>query len=160
MFNYAAAAHVYANGSSEVDRPALLRLEGFPKENDFHPIGADIVPAAQRKDDDGASGPHRLFVINHAGRWSTIELFDLYTASSASGWYARYVRSIDHPSAAHQPNALVALSSNEFLVTQDHLFRFAPGRSVSFVRSTPWYMVSQRQACWLQSPPFVASPSC
>ncbi|TKY86330.1 hypothetical protein EX895_005155 [Sporisorium graminicola] len=121
MFNYAAAARVYANGTA-IDRPALLRLDGFPKEKDFHPIGADVVPAAQRNARGDASGPHRLFVINHAGKWSTIEVFDLHAASTASGWYAKYVQTIDHPSAAHQPNALVALGPNELLVTQDHLF--------------------------------------
>ena len=76
MFNYRAAAEGHPDARSELESPALLRLEGFPEEYDFHPIGADIVPAYKQVEGEGP-GPARLFVINHAGKWSTIEVFDL-----------------------------------------------------------------------------------
>lgn len=121
MYNYKAAAEGHVEGNKSFELPALLRLDGFPKEFDFHPIGADAVPAVDSANEETRK-PARLFVINHSGKWSAIEVFDLYPALKASEWSASYIRTIDHPLAALQPNALTALSHNDILVTQDHLF--------------------------------------
>jgi len=93
-------------------QPRRIALEGYPPEQDFHPLGIDVYPA--RPDE-----PHsNLFVVNHARYNSTIEQFVL-------SWHepdrARWVRTIDGPELV-APNALALTSPTSFYLTHDHRF--------------------------------------
>lgn len=94
-----------------------VELVGFPKTSEFHPLGVSILNNEEKE--------NKLFVINHQKHLSAVEVFNLST--SASGWQARWERSITHPLATHTPNSIHALTPTSFVVTNDHLFARRPG---------------------------------
>ncbi|CEH16854.1 hypothetical protein CBOM_07054 [Ceraceosorus bombacis] len=92
----------------------IMPFDAFPDSGDFKPLGSSTLRLAPNR--------FRTFVVNAAGARSLIEVFDVSLQSS--GWRAKHVRSISHPLATHTPNSIVALSAQEFLVTQDHFFAY------------------------------------
>lgn len=128
-------------------KPLRLSLEGLPSPYDFHPLGIAVHP--MNSDGNGAKVA-RLFVINHQRARSTIDVFDLLRSQTSregeeeedqSGrWRAVFVRSLVDPIATHTPNSLVALSADEVLVTQDHLFALRPPSSLDDLTAT-WRLV-------------------
>lgn len=99
-------------------RPVRVTLEGYPEEQDFHPLGLDIYPSQPNE-------PYsNLFVVNHARDSSTIEQFAL-------SWQrpdrAKWVRTLSGPDLV-APNALALTSPTSFYLTHDHRFtRRLPG---------------------------------
>ncbi|PWN40468.1 hypothetical protein IE81DRAFT_368257 [Ceraceosorus guamensis] len=92
----------------------IIPFDAYPDSGDFKPLGSSTLRLAPNQ--------FRTFVVNAAGARSFIEVFDVSLRSS--GWRAKHVRSISHPLATHTPNSIVALSAQEFLVTQDHFFAY------------------------------------
>lgn len=97
--------------STSNENPYPLELVGFPEDADFHPLGIDVTP----KDD---SAPSRLLVINHGRHQPTIEVFRIQLTAPIT---LTYEKTLHHPSFV-APNAIAAVSSNAFYVSQDHYF--------------------------------------
>ncbi|PLW27211.1 hypothetical protein PCANC_27725 [Puccinia coronata f. sp. avenae] len=102
------------------DRVYELELSGFPAGKDFHPLGLELhqlTPSSAR-----------LFLVNHRRDRSVIEVFKLESNSpestpdsSSHKLSLTWERSLAHH-LIETPNAIVALDSNSFLVTNDHFF--------------------------------------
>jgi hypothetical protein len=98
--------------------PRRIILEGYPEDDDFHPLGLDIYPS-------GPNEPYsNLFVVNHARNGSTIEQFTLaWDAPDRAHW----IRTLSGPELV-APNALALTSPTSFYLTHDHHFtRRLPG---------------------------------
>lgn len=111
VWNHASAKLDRSEGHLGLDdespKPRLLRLEDYPVERDFHPLGT-------RFDAETA----RLYVVNHAREASAIEVFQL--VKDASGVQATYLFTLQHPLATHTPNSIATLPGNRLIITQDH----------------------------------------
>ncbi|POW09197.1 hypothetical protein PSHT_09240 [Puccinia striiformis] len=102
------------------DRLYELELTGFPVDKDFHPLGLELHQLS--------GNTARLFLVNHRRDRSVIEVFKLgYNSPQSSSTDSRrklsltWERTLAHPLIS-TPNAIVALDSNSFLVTNDHFF--------------------------------------
>ncbi|KAH9459254.1 hypothetical protein Pst134EA_019408 [Puccinia striiformis f. sp. tritici] len=102
------------------DRVYELELTGFPVDKDFHPLGLELHQLS--------GNTARLFLVNHRRDRSVIEVFKLgYNSPQSSSTDSRrklsltWERTLAHPLIS-TPNAIVALDSNSFLVTNDHFF--------------------------------------
>ncbi|KAL4064533.1 hypothetical protein V8B97DRAFT_1870104 [Scleroderma yunnanense] len=96
----------------DTDTQALqpVRLEGYPAQHDFHPLGLEAEPSR-------AGNPSALFIVNHAREQTTIEQLVLDPARPG---IATYVRTLTSP-AFVSPNAIALTSSTSFYVSNDHL---------------------------------------
>jgi len=111
-----------STGQPPNDRVYELELTGFPDGKDFHPLGLQLhQPNATRS--------ARLFLVNHRRDRSVVEVFKLESNSpdsSTDQLSSRKVSLTWERTLAHNlietPNAIVALDSNSFLVTNDHYF--------------------------------------
>ncbi|CAO1612666.1 unnamed protein product [Parajaminaea phylloscopi] len=92
--------------------PQPLALTDFPIERTFHPLGISLHEETDT-----------LFVVNHARERSAVEVFTLSQDDAAS---VRHLRTLEHPTALHTPNAVEALSATSFLVTNDHFVARRP----------------------------------
>ncbi|CAH7690735.1 expressed protein [Phakopsora pachyrhizi] len=102
-----------------------LILKGFPTQRDFHPLGIEIAEKANDDHEDSKSLT-RMFVINHRGDRSVIEVFDLSLVNSleGSGKYddeCDWVRTISDD-LIKTPNSIVSLQRNSVLISNDHYF--------------------------------------
>lgn len=97
--------------STSNENPYPIELVGFPDDADFHPLGIDITPQDN-------SAPTRLFVINHGRHKPTIEVFRIQLAGGVT---LTYETTLSHPSIV-SPNAIAAISSNAFYISNDHYF--------------------------------------
>lgn len=99
--------YIYHYANDESVQPKKLKLLDF-KANaiDFHPLGIEY---------DAANS--RIFIVNHAGTGSKIEVFKLFIEETA----ATHIGSITHP-LLHAPNSIALLSDTELLVSNDHYF--------------------------------------
>ncbi|KAF2089234.1 hypothetical protein K490DRAFT_37314, partial [Saccharata proteae CBS 121410] len=90
--------------------PVPITFLDFPGgAQDFHPLGIEYH-----------SPTSTLFVINHASTGSVIEIFTL--SPNQNPPTAHHTRTLSHP-LIWTPNSLIALSSHDLLVTNDHYFR-------------------------------------
>ncbi|KAL5526921.1 hypothetical protein ACEPAF_8648 [Sanghuangporus sanghuang] len=88
-----------------------LKLEGYPDNKDFHPLGVQIWPSK-------SSSTSNMFVVNHGRFNATIEQFVVDPENTDS---ARYVRTITSRYFI-SPNALALTSPTSFFISNDHLF--------------------------------------
>ncbi|WAQ89037.1 hypothetical protein PtA15_10A460 [Puccinia triticina] len=97
-----------------------LELTGFPAGKDFHPLGLELHQLTENS--------ARLFLVNHRRDRSVIEVFKLEFNSPAGSssedsksqkLSLTWERTLAH-ALISTPNAIVALDSNSFLVTNDH----------------------------------------
>lgn len=128
--------------------PIQLRLEDFPANRTFHPLGTRF---------DADTG--RLFVVNHAREASAIEIFQLH--KDGSSVRIKHLHTLQDPLATHTPNSVVVLPGNRLYVTQDH---FVSKRSPGVKQLTETYkaILGERRA-YLAAPlarifnvPFIA----
>ncbi|KAK3044330.1 hypothetical protein LTS18_001565, partial [Coniosporium uncinatum] len=125
------ALWLYNYTSSLSNPPIKLRLNDYPPNRDFHPLGLEYVSSART-----------LYAANHKSNGSCIEIFRLDAAARSLS----YIRTLADPKL-HAPNAIRALSDHELLVSNDHYFLqrssavlalaetylAAPGGSVAYV---------------------------
>jgi len=98
---------VYYYAEDKSPQPEKLKLLDFQAiAIDFHPLGIEYDVETRR-----------IFVVNHAGTGSTIEVFKLFIEEMA----ATHIGSIRHP-LLHAPNSIALLSGTELLVSNDHYF--------------------------------------
>lgn len=91
-------------------RAQPVRIDGFPSDLDFHPLGLDIVA--------GPEGPPTVFIVNHMRTKRTVELFELHDESSPR---LIHLRQLEHPSF-RTPNSVAAVSPSTFFLSNDHGF--------------------------------------
>ncbi|KAA1117844.1 hypothetical protein PGT21_025306 [Puccinia graminis f. sp. tritici] len=100
------------------DRVYELDLTGFPAGQDFHPLGLELHQLNKNS--------ARLFLVNHRRDRSVIEVFKLEFNSPSEDSNVRKLSLTWERTLAHHlistPNAIVAIDSNSFLVTNDHYF--------------------------------------
>ncbi|KND93492.1 Serum paraoxonase/arylesterase 1 [Tolypocladium ophioglossoides CBS 100239] len=93
-------------GTPDAEALKSIELANFPAGQDFHTLGMAYDKATST-----------LLVCNHAQAGSRLEMFKLDIAALT----ASHIRTIVHP-LVHAPNAIALINSNEFYVTNDHLF--------------------------------------
>jgi arylesterase / paraoxonase len=95
---------------------------GIPETSDFHPLGAALYHSSRHS---------TLFVTNAGRNGSSIELFHV---SHSIPLKITWERSISHPLIPNA-NAILPVSSTEFYVTNDHLFRRDQAKSAHILES-------------------------
>lgn len=101
------------------DQTHELELAGFPRREDFHPLGLELFSTHKHTG--------RLFVVNHRRDRGVIEVFKLRAQPSdiKNPNFLRisleWERTLVHDLIS-TPNSIVALSPNSLLVTNDHYF--------------------------------------
>lgn len=113
----AASAELFAYDYATPDLPdadSLKKIElvGFPDDVELHTLGMDYDKETST-----------LFITNHARDGPRIEKFRL----DARKHVASYVDTIQHP-LLQGPNSILALGSEELLVTNDHYFTMKQSR--------------------------------
>lgn len=107
--------------------PHYLKLEGYPDELSFHPLGLQAWPSNDRS-------PSNMFVVNDRGnKPPSIELFTITlplppkSGEIEGNPRIRWIRSISSP-LIHSPNSVALTSPTSFFVSNDHLMtRRLPG---------------------------------
>lgn len=116
--------HAYTQPGAQPER---LQIEGFPPARSFHPLGVAVWPESKLR--------ARVFVVNHAERATGIEVIDLRRAGVGERWYARYVRTLQHPLATHAANSIAPLSKHAFVVTNTHTVLRRPTPAPQFAET-------------------------
>lgn len=92
--------------------PALVKIDGLPEPEQFHPLGVAIWEETTNR--------ARVFAVNLRKAETLIEVIELHRLQEEQGWTARHVRSIKHPLATHTANSIAPLSKDSFVVTNTH----------------------------------------
>lgn len=87
-----------------------LKLEDYPDDKDFHPLGVQIWPSR-------SGSTSNMFVVNHGRNETTIEQLVLDPSNPTT---AKFVQTISSPYFV-SPNALALTSPTSFFVSNDHL---------------------------------------
>ncbi|EME85517.1 uncharacterized protein MYCFIDRAFT_130988, partial [Pseudocercospora fijiensis CIRAD86] len=128
--------YMYKYGEDADLMPQKLSIFPIPKNlSEFHPLGMDLHEQSRS-----------LFVVNHAGNGSRIDMFKLNT----KGAYLTFMGSIIDAEHLPTPNSIAVVDEREFFVTNDHfwtarrnpwLSRFEtyaglPGGTVAYMRTS------------------------
>jgi DNA-binding beta-propeller fold protein YncE len=105
---------VHYTPSSVDQAPYALELVGLSADADFHPVGIEVTPT--QSDDEIP----RLLVINQGRHRPTIEVFRIQLGETIK---LTHEMTLQHPSFI-APNAMVAISSMAFYLSQDHYFTY------------------------------------
>lgn len=113
-------AYDYATpGLPDADSLKKLELVGFPEDVELHTLGMGYH-----------EGTSTLFVTNHARDGPRVEKFKLDTGKLA----ATHIDTIRHP-LLRGPNSILALGSDEILVTNDHYFTMKQSRLLAHLET-------------------------